>query len=82
MNRDGRIARSSMTCSRLRTTGGVSANRCLGTAAGTGFPGACQQEEELHATLQDFYSLVIRNIPDYARLMELGARLIAEGKQR
>lgn len=47
-----------------------------------GLPGRVQQEEELHATLQDCYDLVIRNIPDYARPMELRARLIVEGKQR
>ena len=44
------------------------------------FPGRVQQEEELHATLQVFYDQAIKNNPDYVRLMELEARLIAEGK--
>lgn len=41
-----------------------------------------RQERELHATLRGFCSLVIKNNPGHARLMEPGARLIAEGKQR
>ncbi len=46
------------------------------------FPGRVQQEEDLHATLQGFYNPVIKNNLDHARPMELGTRLIAEGKQR
>ena len=54
----------------------------LSSSSKTDLPGCVQQMEELHATLQGYYNRVIKNNPDYARLMELGAVLIAEGRRR
>ncbi len=54
----------------------------LSSSSKTDLPGCVQLMEELHATLQGYYNLVIKNNPDYARLMELGAVLIAEGRRR
>ena len=44
--------------------------------------GRMHQEEELLTSLQAFYGDAIDQNPDYAKIMELGARLIATCKQR
>ena len=44
--------------------------------------GRMQQEEELLGRLRRFYGEAIDRDPDFARIMELGARLIAACKQR
>lgn len=54
----------------------------LRNSSKTNFPGRVQQEEELYAMLQGRYNLVIKNNPDYARLMRLEAHLIHKGNQR
>ncbi len=44
--------------------------------------GRMQQEEELLERLRSFYGEAIDRDPDFARIMELGARMIAACKQR
>ncbi len=44
--------------------------------------GRMQQEEELLASLEDYYGKQMYGNPDYARVMEIGASLIAACKQR
>ncbi len=44
--------------------------------------GRIKQEEELFAELRAFYGDALEQDPDYAGIMELGARLIAAGNQR